>query len=135
MAAAAALRVYYLGEPLSPEECAEVCELVGRDVEQVRIPSVFPAPDPVGGYSDRPLMDADAAARPLERAGIRSDAGSQVGLVAPTDSHWCSALMEAIRLATGFLPFLIQTETQRRAIRNPGALRIVDAHGLGGRLR
>ena len=126
----AALRTYYIERPLTAEEVAEVEEALAREVEQVRIPYLAPAPN-----FDRSLVDditaGSASLGPvLESVGIRADIGTQVALVVPKDRELHALLCEALHEATGFLPYIVQTTEQREAVGNPGHLRVTNMHGL-----
>jgi hypothetical protein len=128
------MRAYYLEDSLTDEELADVRDMMQMPIEQVRIPHVLPAPDERGAHNDRPLMDEQAATRPLKAAGILRDHGARVLLVMPKDMHWYTAFAEAVHTITGYFPYLIQTADHRDSIGNKGGLRIIDMHGMmGGR--
>lgn len=123
---------YYLDRPLTAEEVEFVSEALAAEIEQVRIPHVFPLPDRKQGLADGVSSDAAAIASNLVKAGIRADSGQQVALVVPKSSHHHLVLNEAILNATGFYPYIIQTAEQREQMGNPGDLRVLDTHGLMG---
>jgi hypothetical protein len=125
------LRIYFLERPLSNDEATQVAEDLETPIEQVRIPHVLPVPEAHHCHQKQSL-DADSALALLRRAGIVADTGVQVGLVAPIDRDLYEALVEAVYIATGSLPYVIQTAEQREAIGNRGPLRVLDAQGLRG---
>ena len=126
-------RIYYFDAALSEEDVAfgvESLEIAGA-CEQVRIPHVLPV--------DTPKWDEQTFRRhqgllcaALRNAGIATDRGKQVILVAPGIMHWYSALMHTVYGVTGAFPWLFQAREQRQIIGNPGETRILDAHGLMG---
>ena len=126
------MKAYYLDRPLTEEELQFVFETLQEPVEQVRIPYVLPIPDPIRGYSDRPMLDDALFRRHLHSVGIERDRGKKVALVLPKGIHWSVSLLEAIRKETGVCPYLIQTADQRESIDNPGSLRILNPQGLMG---
>ena len=121
------MRAYYVDVALSEDELKEVADLMQEPIDQVRIPHVLPVVD-----ASRPILDDDVILDHLRKAGILRDAGHRVLLVAPRDSHWMAAFGRAIERLTGWLPYVVQTETQRESLGNPGSLRILDMHGLAG---
>jgi hypothetical protein len=123
------MRVYYLQRPLDEDELEYVSEALQEPIEQVRIPYVLPTPDPAFGYDNRPFIDDELLSRHLGLAGIKLDEGKRVALVVPDEMHWYSSILKVIRDETGFYPYLIQTEDQRKAIDNLGSFRILDPRG------
>lgn len=119
------MRVYYLAEPLSAVELAEVHELTDWDVEQVRVACLLPDEYVVDATARRPGRH-DAPVAPLRAAGILKDYGQRTALVAFSPHHWMMEFVEAIGRLTGRWPYLIQTEKSRAEIDNPGELRILD---------
>jgi hypothetical protein len=127
------MRVYYLEEPLSDGDLAFVAGAFGLPTapEQVRIPYVLPILAHDRDYEEQAAAHEQLIRGHLRRAGIAKEHG-QVFLVAPTDLHWYSVLIRAVRAETGAYPYLVQTSAQRAAIGNPGSTRILDAQGLMG---
>lgn len=127
------MRLYYPDEPLSDIDAQfvqEAMELAAPPM-QIRIPHVLPA--------DRPqwtLAEFEKYVRvvrsALRNAGIDTDKGTQVLLVAPKDMYWYSLLVQAVHAETGCYPWLIQTAEQRASLGNDGETRILDTHGLMG---
>ena len=68
----------------------------------------------------------DAPLAALKAAGILRDSGKRVLLVAPLEAPWVPRFSDAIGRLTGRWPYLIQTDEQRAAIANRGALRVLD---------
>jgi hypothetical protein len=126
------MRAYYLDRPLNDEELAFASEALNHSIEQVRIPHVLPAPNLDSGTDFSIYSDPGFWIRHLRSAGIDLDANTQVVLVAPSHFGMNVTLLQAIRNATGFYPYYIQTTDQRDAIGNPGSLRILDTEGLLG---
>lgn len=121
------IRAYFLDEPLSESEVAEVTEEMGIDVVQVRIPRLLPLPTILkDGSQAMPDSAEEAPIAALKSAGILQDTGRRVCLVAPSSTQWNARFADAIGRLTGHFPYLIQTERQRRAIGNPGSLRILN---------
>jgi len=124
------MRVYYLEKPLSEEDAADVAAMLETGIEQVRIPHLFPA-EGSGASLDAIMSRAEGAAAALLRgAGMLADYGARVGLVIPCNMISYGSLSEAIHNLTGYYPFVIQTAEHRRAIGNPGDLRIFDMEGM-----
>jgi hypothetical protein len=68
----------------------------------------------------------------LRNAGIATDRGKQVILVAPGKMYWHTVLLNAVYAETGTFPWLIQTREQRDIVGNPGETTILNTHGLMG---
>jgi hypothetical protein len=128
------MRVYFLEEPLAPEDLAFVAESFGLGLlpEQVRIPYVLPMLASEGDFVTMVKRHEELLRSHLRRAGIGRDRGSQVAFVAPRDMHWNQVIAFAIRAETGYFPYVVQTEAQREAMGNRGSLRILDTEGLCG---
>jgi hypothetical protein len=126
------MRVYYLDDPLSDDEIADVSEMLEVSVELVRVPSLMPVPQADGTIESAISDSEEAAKRLLRSAGILADYGFKVGVVIPVDMMAWGALSEAIHDLTGVYPFAIQTERQRQAIGNSGGLRVFDMQGMMG---
>lgn len=127
------MRVYYLEEPLSEDDALFVQEAMesSSEVRHVRIPHVLPTEPPT--WDEKTYRKHDRLLRSaLKNAGISTDKGRQVLLVAPRQMYWYSVLIHAVYAETGAFPWLIQTSGQREAIGNPGETRIVDTQGLMG---
>lgn len=129
------VKVYYLDRKLEREEMSRVAEILrlSEPFEQIHIPYVLPAPDPNGGYRERPVIEGKFMEMHLFRAGILPDRAEKICLVTPKDCHWHQSLIAAIFNMTGRYPCLIQTENQREDIHNPDRIRIVDMEELIGR--
>jgi hypothetical protein len=127
------LNAYYLDDQLTESEVAEVEELTGFGMSQLRIPHVLPTamPDETGALRMPPGSD-DAPLAALKAAGILKDSGRRVFLVAPLEAHWNSRFADAIGRLTGHWPYLVQTSRERDAIGNPGSLRVLDLDAAMG---
>lgn len=126
-------RIYYLDEPLSDEDAAFVSDQIfgGRSVTQVRIPYVLPVlieETPIEMHQEHEKL----LRKHLRTVGITNDMNKQVVLVAPKDMWWYSVISRAIEAETGSYPWLVQTKSQRDAIKNPGETRILDMEGFFG---
>ena len=127
------VHIYYFDAALSEEDVTFVLESLEIETpcEQVRIPHVLPADAPKWDeqtfHKHQGLLCAA-----LRNAGIATDRGKQVILVAPGQMYWYSVLLHAVYAETGAFPWLVQTREQRHVIGNPGETRILDAHGLMG---
>jgi hypothetical protein len=134
------LPCYYLAEPLVESELQFLEKtLLGPWAKfktgasallQKRVPLVLPAPGPNGLYSEERERRAERVRTNLRHAGIRSDIGRQVVWVMPGNTEWDAIFQYAIRVETGFAPFVAQ-----RWFMEDGALvrrdiRIVDTHML-----
>lgn len=124
------MNIYYLDEPLSPEDESDVAEMLEVEVEQVRIPNLLPVPDESVTLEAALAGVEDAAVSLLKAAGIVRDAGRQVGLVIPMGMLSYGGFSEAIFSLTGYYPFAIQTGRHREAKGVPGSLRVFDMHGM-----
>lgn len=127
------MRVYFFDSPLSNEDVLfvqDALDVLGS-VDQVRIPHVLPAEQPEWSEENFRKHQALVCAA-LRNAGIAKDRGVQVVLVAPRHMYWYSVLLHATYAETGAFPWLVQTASQRAAIGNEGATRILDTHGLMG---
>jgi hypothetical protein len=122
------MRVYYLENPLSASEIAEVERLMGWSVELERVACLLPAGELVDGVERIPGAH-EAPVAPLKAAGILTDYGQRTALVAFSPHHWTVEFVEAIGRLTGCWPYLIQTENSRSEIGNPGELRVLDMDG------
>lgn len=127
------MRVYYLDEPLSEDDALFVQEAMEStsELQHVRIPHVLPHEPPT--WDEKAYRKHDRLLRSaLKNAGISTDKGRQVLLVAPKHMYWYSVLIHAVYAETGAFPWLIQTSQHREAIGNPGETRILDTQGLMG---
>jgi hypothetical protein len=122
------MRVYYLSEPLTASELADVEKLMDCSIEQVRVACLLPAGEVVDGI-ERNHRAHEAPLAPLKAAGIQRDYGRPTGLVAFSPHHWTTKYADVIGRLTGRWPYLIQTPTSRAEIGNPGDLRVVDLDG------
>ena len=127
------VHIYYFDAALSEEDVAFVLESLEIAVpcEQVRIPHVLPA-GATKWDEQTFLRHQGLLCAALRNAGIATDRGKQVILVAPGQMYWYSVLLHAVYAETGAFPWLVQTQEQRRVIGNPGETRILDTHGLMG---
>ena len=121
------LNSYFLDRPLSEVELAEVQEMMGVDLVQIRIPYILPTPEelPDGAWR-MPAGSEDAPLAALKAAGILSEYGRRAVLVAPVESGWAPRFADAIARLTGSWPYLVQTTEQRAAIGNLGEIRVLD---------
>jgi hypothetical protein len=134
------LSCYYLDEPLSDNELQFVSQtLIGpwarfrtgaTALTQKRVPAVLPLPDEVGIYAQNREQRADAVRMNLRHAGIRADAGRQVVWATPRDSDWDAIFQYAIRLETGFAPFVAQRWFMENGILMRSSVRVVDTQML-----
>lgn len=134
------MRVYYIEEPLNAEDldfASNTLIAFGGSVvtEQIRIPHVFPIDAASGTFEQTMKRHIRLVRRHLANAGIAADRGAKTAFVAPRDMHWYSVLIEAFRAETGAYPFLIQTASQRKALGNPGEIRVIDTEGMLSGLR
>ena len=129
------MRLYYLDRGLESEEVDFVAGVLklSEPIEQIRIPYVLPAPDPNGGYSERPIIESNLIENHLLKAGILLDRGKKICLVIPKDIHWHRSLITAILRLTGYYLCLIQTGDQGKSIKNPEDIKIIDMEELIGR--
>jgi hypothetical protein len=121
------MRVYYVSDPLSADDVAEVEKLMRWSVEQVRVPYLLPTEGMDGEVRIGAVPEAAAAA--LKAAGILRDYGKRSAFVGFTPTHVSLEFSEAIGRLTGHWPYLIQTEQARAARGNPGELRVLDLDG------
>lgn len=127
------MHIYYFDAALSEEDIAFVLESleITGPCEQVRIPHVLPADAP--NWTEKTFHKHQALlCGALRNAGIATDRGKQVILVAPGKMYWYTVLVHAVYAETGAFPWLVQTREQRDVIGNPGETRILDTHGLMG---
>jgi hypothetical protein len=124
------MHVYYLDEPLSPEEESDLSEMLEVEIEQVRIPHLLPAPDEHMTLEAALAGAEDAAVCLPKAAGILKDVGQRVGLVIPIDMLTYGGFSETIFALTGHYPFAIQTARHRETKGAPGSLRVFDMHGM-----
>jgi hypothetical protein len=127
------MHIYYLDAPLSEEDVEFLIETleITEPCAQVRIPHVLPSDNP--NWNEKSFHKHQALlAAALRNAGIATDRGKQVVLVAPGQMYWYAVLLHAVYAETGAFPWLVQTREQRDVIGNPGETRILDTHGLMG---
>ena len=119
------MRVYYLSEPLSASELAELEDPLDWSIELVRVPYLLPAAKLIDGV-ERVSSVHDAPIAPLKAVGILKYYGQRTAL-APFCSHHCTAeFVDPVARLTGRWPYLIQAEKVRNEIGDPGELRILD---------
>lgn len=138
------LSCYYLDAPLAESELRFLEQtLLGpwarfktgaSALVQKRVPLVLPAPGPSGEYTEDRERRAERVRANLQHAGIRADIGHQVVWIMPNDIEWDAIFQYAIRVETGFAPFVAQ-----RWFVEDGALvrrdiRVIDTHMLVQRL-
>ncbi len=128
------MKIYFLDQPLTDEESKSIIDLMElqESIEQVRVPYVLPIVSRRNDYSKELSRHENILRKHLLNVGISKDKGTQIGFVAPVNMHWYSVITNAIFKETGSYPYLIQTQSQREAIGNPGDLRILDGEGLMG---
>lgn len=134
------LSCYYLDEPLSGDELQFAMRtLIGpwatfrtgaNALVQKRVPAVLPTPDESGHYPESRELRAERVRANLRHAGIRSDAGRQILWVMPRDSEWDAIFQFAIRLETGFAPFVAQRWFEEQGVLARGRLRVIDTQML-----
>lgn len=134
------LSSYYLDEPLNDSELQFVWQtLVGpwakfktgaSSIVQKRVPGVLPVPDSNGNYRHDREHRAVIVRGNLRHADIISDAGQQVIWVMPKDAEWDAIFQFAIRLETGFGPFVVQRWFKDKNVLVRGEIRVVDTHRL-----
>lgn len=131
---------YFMDQPLEQEERDFVTRtLLGpwakfrtgaASIKERRVPLVLPAPSADGALGYSAEQRTEQARRNLQHAGIREDAGRQVIWVMPADREWDAIFQFAIRVETGFGPYVVQRwyREQDRLVR--GATRVVDTQML-----
>jgi hypothetical protein len=134
------LSCYFLDAPLAANELQFVRQtLLGpwakfktgaSSLAQKRVPSVLPAPDQHGLYAEDRERRAERVRGNLRHAGIRADAGHQVVWVMPRDAEWDAIFQFAIRLETGFAPFVAQRWFMENGVLVRGDVRVVNTHML-----
>ena len=134
------LSCYYLDEPLSEEELQFVTHtLVGpwakfrsgaSALAQKRVPAVLPLPDEGGMFMHSREQRAEVVRAHLRHAGIRNDAGRQVLWVTPRDSEWDAIFQFALRMETGYAPYVAQRWFNEEGVLVRGRVRIVDTQML-----
>ncbi|MDB5769983.1 MAG: hypothetical protein V7606_111 [Burkholderiales bacterium] len=137
---ARALSCYYLDAPLAANELQFVRQaLIGpwakfktgaTSLVQRRVPVVLPVPDEHGVYAEDREQRAERVRGNLRHAGMQADAGRQVVWVMPRDAEWDAIFQFAIRLETGFAPFVAQRWFMENGILVRGEVRVVNAHML-----
>lgn len=101
-----------------------------RSLRQIRVPAVLPLPDEDGGYAESREQRARHVQLNLQHAGIRTDAGHQVVWVMPRDTEWDAIFQFAIRIETGFAPFVAQRWFMQGSDVVRGRVRVVDTEML-----
>jgi hypothetical protein len=134
------LSCYYLDAPLTANELSFLRQaLLGpwakfktgaSSLVQKRVPVVLPVPDQRGVYAEDRERRAERVRGNLRHAGIRTDAGNQVVWVMPRDAEWDAIFQFAIRLETGFAPFVAQRWFTENGKLVRGDVRIVNTHML-----
>jgi hypothetical protein len=134
------LSCYYLDSPLSENELQFVEQTFlgpwakfrtgAASIMQKRVPLVLPAPGPNGLYAQDREQRAEKVRANLRHAGIQGDTGRQVVWVMPRDSEWDAIFQYAIRIETGFAPFVAQRWFMEKGSLVRGHVRIVDTHML-----
>lgn len=134
------LSCYYLDEPLAEQELPFVEKtLLGpwakfktgaSALEQKRVPLVLPTPGADGMYAGDRERRAEQMRSNLRRAGMRADIGRQVVWIMPRDSEWDAIFQFAIRLETGFAPYVVQRWFMENDTLARGPVRVVDTHML-----
>lgn len=137
---ARALSCYFLDAPLTANELQFVRQaLIGpwakfktgaSSLAQKRVPAVLPAPDARGHYAEDREQRAERVRGNLRHAGIRGDAGRQVLWVMPRDAEWDAIFQFAIRLETGFAPFVAQRWFMENGMLARGDVRVVNTQLL-----
>lgn len=136
------LRIYYLDEPLDNDELEFLKEVMCewetfktiQEIEQIRVPAVFPTRNTEGMYDGSIGDNIELVKNNLLKAGIADDIGTQVVLVQPKELFWGASCTTAIGDITGFLPYVIQrwfldNETDEWYRDEP---RVIDSHGAFG---
>ena len=118
------MHVYYLDAPLSEAEVQEIEEVMGWEIEQVRVPFLLPEGS---GYKE----DQNVPVAPLKAAGILKDYGGRCALVQITAEtvYWTTTFVEAIGRLTGRWPYLIQPQRALDATGTNDGLRVLDMDG------
>jgi hypothetical protein len=138
------LSCYYLDAPLSENELGFVEQtLLGpwarfktgaAALAQKRVPAVLPLPDEHGIFEEDREQRARRVRSNLRHAGIQADNGRQVVWVMPRDLAWDAVFQFAIRLETGYAPFVAQRWFMENGVPVRGRIRIVDTQMLVERL-
>jgi hypothetical protein len=135
-----ALCCYYLDAPLTTHELQFARQsLLGpwakfktgaTSLAQSRVPAVLPVPDAYGVYAEDREQRAERVRANLRHAGIRADSGRQVLWIMPRDPEWDAIFQFAIRLETGFAPYVAQRWFMENGMLVRGEVRIVNTHML-----
>jgi len=136
------LNVYYLDEPLDDEDIEFLIEIlceweslkIIQEINQIRVPSVFPNINKNGKYDEDIGERIELIKNNLFKAGIEKDIGTQITWIHPKDLQWGAAFTTAIGDITGYLPYVIQRwffdDDTEEWVR--GEPRIMDSHGMFG---
>jgi hypothetical protein len=134
------LSCYYLDAPLTGNERQFVEQtLLGpwakfktgaSSLTQKRVPVVLPVPDSNGLYAEDRERRAERMRANLRHAGIRADIGRQVVWIMPRDYEWDAIFQFAIRMETGFAPFVAQRWFMENGVLVHGDVRLVDTQML-----
>jgi hypothetical protein len=135
-----ALTCYYLDAPLAENDLEFVERtLLGpwarfktgaASLVQKRVPAVLPLPKEDGTFEEDPEQRARRVRSHLRHAGIQADNGRQVVWVMPRDPAWDAVFQFAIRLETGFAPFVAQRWFMENGDLVRGEIRLVDTQML-----
>lgn len=117
------MQAYYLNEPLSEEEVAEVAELTGWTVTQVRVPYLMPSDESAAIDLEQQLRAPMLA---LRAAGLLTQYGKQVALIGCLPVHVNTLFVEAIARVTGRYPYLVQTKAMLEALEVSDSLRVLN---------
>jgi hypothetical protein len=134
------LSCYFLDAPLTENELLFVERtLLGpwakfktgaAALVQKRVPAVLPLPDEHGIFEEDREQRARRVRSNLRHAGIQADNGRQVLWVMPHDLAWDAVFQFAIRLETGFAPFVAQRWFMENGDLVHGEMRIIDTQML-----
>lgn len=134
------LSCYYLDAPLTGSEQQFVERtLLGpwakfktgaSALMQKRVPGVLPVPGSNGLYAEDRERRAERMRANLRHAGIQADLGRQVVWIMPRDDEWDAIFQFAIRMETGFAPFVAQRWFIENGVLVRGDLRLVDTQML-----
>lgn len=132
------MNIYYLDERLTQEELTFLKSILKKrhgglsfqDIEQIRIPSVLPAPEVGGTFKMGIVQRVRYAKKNLMRTNIEKDAGSPVIWVLPREPHWGTVFQLAIQEITGCFPFIVMLWRKKNGAMERSDLRFIDATGM-----
>lgn len=110
------MQLYYLDEPLSEAEIAELGSIIRRsdwiddqpEIVQHRVPILFPVPDQEGRYGRRLSRYVPLLRKQLVRAGVASRGDEVIAFVMPTQTMQAAGVLAlALSEVAGRAPYLV----------------------------